>query len=294
MKRHWRGALPLPVSFWGAGLVILLGTYAIGEFMAWQDSKLIEIHVELVAECIAFAVLTVVWTWWGVGTWRSATRRSRTGARWWASSAKLVAGLGMVLSLYLWAADAFLMIGDTLSDIAGDPLLGHAGVRVIAGGTELEVYGTITRTQARVLDKALAYGRPVTRVRFDSTGGRADAGLEIKHIIEAHGVDTLVENECSSACVFAFLGGKHRWVTEQARVGFHRIRSFGADDPGTSDTVRRIMANAGIEPDFLDKAFATPFTSMWYPSLDELLASGVITGVVPGEADVDKPVAQTH
>lgn len=288
IKRHWRGDLPLAVSFWGVGGLLVLGTRALGKTRMWESSLFLDIHIDLVVDLVDYGLQLAGWVWWCVGTWRCASRRIRIGERLWrARSTKVAVGVVTSLILYIWAASALTVIGDTLSNISGDTRLRQNGVRVIADGRELEVYGTITRTVSRVLDKAIEYGPPVVRIRFNSLGGRADAAFEIKRIIEAHGLDTLVEKECTSACVFAFLGGKHRWAAPQARMGFHRVASYGQDDRASTDTVRQILMEAGVAPGFLAKAFSTPPTSVWYPSLDELLAAGVITGIAR-DGDVDR------
>jgi hypothetical protein len=59
-------------------------------------------------------------------------------------------------------------------------------------------------------------------VWLSSIGGDIDAGMELGRLLRRLGVYTLVgkDDQCLSACVFAFMGGERRSVT--GRLGIHR------------------------------------------------------------------------
>ena len=64
---------------------------------------------------------------------------------------------------------------------------------------------------------------PKARIVFlQSGGGLADQGAQIGEIIRARGLDTSAFGVCASACLLAYLGGKERYKSKDARIGFHR------------------------------------------------------------------------
>jgi hypothetical protein len=76
---------------------------------------------------------------------------------------------------------------------------------------------------------------PPGTVRLNSLGGNLMAGVALGEKIRTLGLSTEVgatQDEadktagiCASACAYAFLGGKARFLEENARLGFHRFYS---------------------------------------------------------------------
>jgi hypothetical protein len=76
---------------------------------------------------------------------------------------------------------------------------------------------------------------PPDTVRLNSLGGSLTAGVTLGEKIRTLGLNTEVGSTqgeadktagtCASACAYAFLGGKARFLAENARLGFHRFYS---------------------------------------------------------------------
>jgi hypothetical protein len=66
-------------------------------------------------------------------------------------------------------------------------------------------------------------------VVFQSPGGNLRAGIEIGRAIHLKGFATLVPDtvQCASACALAWLGGRIRYMSNTAQVGFHAVESEG-------------------------------------------------------------------
>ena len=62
-------------------------------------------------------------------------------------------------------------------------------------------------------------------VVFQSPGGNLLAGIEIGKAIHLKGFATFVPDtvQCASACALAWLGGRVRYMSNSARVGFHAV-----------------------------------------------------------------------
>ena len=71
----------------------------------------------------------------------------------------------------------------------------------------------------------IALGSENALVVFRSPGGNLIAGIEIGKAIHLKGFSTGVPDgvECASACALAWLGGRVRFMSETARVGFHAV-----------------------------------------------------------------------
>jgi hypothetical protein len=72
-----------------------------------------------------------------------------------------------------------------------------------------------------------AADRPL--LRLQSPGGRIAESVSLARLIRRHSLDTYVESECDSACTVAFLSGRERIATLDARLGFHRSSIVGID-----------------------------------------------------------------
>ena len=103
--------------------------------------------------------------------------------------------------------------------------------RVPAGGAdEVRVFlsGTITREDlegAAVLMNLLKSGKQKiagNTVWLASNGGDIDTGMDLGRLLRKAGIYTFVgkNDQCMSACVFAFMGGERRGVA--GRLGIHR------------------------------------------------------------------------
>jgi hypothetical protein len=92
-----------------------------------------------------------------------------------------------------------------------------------SGGPDIIfVVGDLTTgDDRRFIDVALNSEKAI--VAFQSPGGNLLAGIEIGKAICLKGFATFVPDtvQCSSACALAWLGGRVRYMSNRARVGFH-------------------------------------------------------------------------
>jgi hypothetical protein len=81
-------------------------------------------------------------------------------------------------------------------------------------------------------------------VLFQSGGGNLLAGIEIGKAIHLKGFATFVPDtvQCASACALAWLGGRVRYMSDTAQVGFHAVY---VDMVGGRLLVRRATPSLG-------------------------------------------------
>ena len=144
----------------------------------------------------------------------------------------------------------------------------------------------------------------ISTVNLNSSGGSAGAGLEIFRVLSDFNVDTVVSNECSSACINIFLAGNVRWLHLGALLGFHRpdwdavsmqeyLNNYKEEEKW-SDTFEfsnwiqkdTILITSKIFKNYTDAGVNVSFTvdtlkidndDMWYPSRQELTSAGVVS-----------------
>jgi len=135
--------------------------------------------------------------------------------------------------------------------------------RVPAGGAqEVRVYlsGPITRedvVSAGVMAGLLKSGKQKVAdnaVWFASDGGDIDAAMDLGRLLRRIGVFALVgkDDQCLSACVFAFMGGERRVVA--GRLGIHRpflpVVMDTPDRQGRFRYLQKVLKNYIEELDF--------------------------------------------
>jgi len=127
-----------------------------------------------------------------------------------------------------------------------------------------------------------------TRVVLSSQGGSIYEGRGLAILIQNHDLDTHVDDECSSACTLAFIGGKKRTLVATAKLGFHqysmnylnRHQTVPFFDPvKEQEKDRLLMLQRGISKEFVDKVFDKTYQDIWYPDHASLLRSGVVHAI---------------
>ncbi len=118
-------------------------------------------------------------------------------------------------------------------------------------------------------------------------GGLIEEGWAIATLIRTNNLSTIVRGDCESACTLAFVAADDRTITATGRLGFHVARFVGWH---AADEIERWISyfeSRGVESQFIRRGLAVPATEMWYPTVEELQAAGVVLTVV----DTVKPSA---
>lgn len=152
---------------------------------------------------------------------------------------------------------------------------------MINNDTGLLLTGELRQGTAEAFALAMNRSPSVTAVTLDSKGGLLEEAEILAKSISQHGLDTNVKRECSSACTFVFLAGKHRCVAEGARIGFHAasyVRDLSRKTfQGVADYQRNLYVKAGVSGPFVSAIMETPNSRVWYPSRQDLFEAGVTT-----------------
>jgi hypothetical protein len=155
-------------------------------------------------------------------------------------------------------------------------------INLLPGGTEIEYSGRIAFGASGALRSALNDHPSVKILHLNSKGGSVGDARQLQYLVQDRGLTTVVDAQCLSACTLVFLAGVERYMTPGAKLGFHREKAMGASQAEINmfeETDAQHMLALGISSSFVDKAFSTPSSDMWIPTVEELKAGHVITDV---------------
>jgi hypothetical protein len=214
--------------------------------------------------------------------------------------------LSFALAAFIAGTSGHRALADTT---APPPRIHHAHFfRVLNQGSELEFYGEIVAGVANEFAALLKANPHATIIHLNSEGGSVREARRMSVMVNAAHLRAITDTYCYSACVLVFLGADERYMTPDAEIGFHHESAPGASAEelrAWEKTDEDFMARRGLPPSFLQHAFSTPASQIWTPTLSELTAANVVSGVrsdfavagFPGktaEEQVDAMLAQSH
>jgi hypothetical protein len=156
------------------------------------------------------------------------------------------------------------------------------------GKKEYSIEGIIDHGISRDFGLLLERQPGGTRVVLASQGGAIYEARALAILIQKHELDTHVNDECSSACTLAFLGGKRRSLAASAKLGFHQYSmaylnrhqvSPFHDPVKEQDRDRLFMLQRGLGKEFVDRVFEKQYQDIWYPDQASLLRFNVVQSI---------------
>ncbi|MEC4890823.1 MAG: hypothetical protein RI101_12260 [Nitrospira sp.] len=289
---HWRGDLPLGLSFWVNYLGINVLAYFI--FVKCIDSVLAEnslLHAQLRLVVLYFSSFLLS-PWQIIGLWRSAQNHLlMKRPAFWARCAQascIFIGASVFwssLSIFEWTGMVFRDSGYKYT------------VTVIHHPQddfdEIVVSGFMGPGIADKVKDELANTPKAFIVTLELVGGLLQQAEKIGELIEKRQLATYTGTQCDSACTYAFMAGSSRILHSDGRLGFHAFQWIGPDwfnmnNSQANEGGTAYFRKRGVRPKFIEKAFSVPGTDMWHPSVEELIDAGVVTHTYDGSKFVDR------
>jgi hypothetical protein len=223
---------------------------------------------------------------------------------WTAVLAALVAGLAG-LRLVTTASGAARLVGAAgllagawcLAQLSSEePRIRLSGFWAVASGVvrpatitydpasqRIQLNGPLARGTAVALRDVLAAAPNAHTLELTSLGGLVDEARWVGIQIERRGMDTLVSDECASACVDIFASGRRRLMYPDALLGLHSASSLPSDTAGVEAANREFVERLykiGVEPRFLMYGTETPAEDIWISTARQAYLAGLATEVV--------------
>ncbi len=276
--RHWRGELSLPVAWWvnGVGLTALsigLDLFAgIRGLLPEADTRL-EFSAFLAA---GIGLLLLLPAWQVIGIIRAADRHAESVGT--ILAARFTQALTTVLTILL-AMRFLIFVGESVPGARLAWNFGGYSVTVTHSGRVLEIRGGFNYGLADDVARTLAANPGVRRVRLESGGGALSEARKLRRLILERELDTDSTGQCSSACVSAYIAGRHRLLHRAARIGLHLPRNpgFGLRGPLTAVYAPELayFARRGVPPWFRARWIASG-RRFWYPTPEQLWRAGIV------------------
>jgi ATP-dependent protease ClpP protease subunit len=288
--KHWKGELPLSVSYWlnCFGITVLLSAF--GRFVFSKSSDLNSAFglgfLCFLMLLYLFAVFLIT-IWQNVGLWRAANEyNKKPKASMWGDVAKLGVVIGTLHSFADFITYHLPQSKELISIVSGDKGIPPFTITVLPGGKDLFFQGGIRSGSANEFKRILEAVPQATVLQIDSVGGRISEAKKIGDLVKARGMSTFCSGTAQSAASLILMNGRKRYVTPDARVGFHAGSFPGATkemSEAMDSEIEEIMQRGGVSKAFIKKVLATPNSSMWFPSFEEMLEAGFITDQSFGE-----------
>jgi hypothetical protein len=270
----WRGQVSVKYAFgnfyWPI-VFLFFGQYALAQqlsgshYTEWKRDTLIT-GVRILY-LIALAIGSLI-------GWRSVEHNSPDGSSHTRVRKILIVFVSALLA-WLTVGSREFAIGRILTDSTKTALGSAYEFRILYPGTDLQVSGDVLYGLSDRLAEELAAHPEVRRLRLRSDGGMVDEARAAAKIVSVHNLDTVVGDECSSACTIIFMAGRTRILEPKGRLGFHAARTpdpFAIQAP----ILGEIYASFGIEPRFVAHVEAVKPPDLWYPTRAELIAARVL------------------
>jgi len=290
IAKHWRGELTLATSYWIN--VFFVGAAFAVAFTLLEGSDLFQtnllLHIQLAVGLMLLAVPVTIWQIGGC--WRAARNHIRKTERsFWARVVQVLLVLGVMQAIVQWTVAApaiveYVKIASRTEDFT------EYTITLLGDGDEVKISGHLAFGIDREFKSVLQDNPDIWIIHLDSTGGRLDPARKTRDIIEQYGLATYVPNQCHSACLLLFMAGSTRILNMDGKLGFHRYRFPGAEDDEISQEIsidKAYFERRGLRNEFLERAFQTESSQFWFPTIDELIANGVITHTFDGQDFVE-------
>lgn len=286
IRKHWRGELSLATAFWINVFLLNIGVRLLQIGLNENPSIENPVTASRIAIIYLFLAITIIYPWQIIGLWRTCNHHITTHGRHFI--ARAVQGL-IILGIFLTfgqARNSWPVYKDLYHIAFQDDELGDYSLRLIKDDSLLYLQGPLSFGVSGEVKQVIQKNSNIEGIILDSVGGRLYEGRELSKLITFHRLNTYSLNGCYSACTTVFISGENRFLGVGANLGFHQyyptFKNIGVyiDTKKEQEKDLRIFQSQGIEPDFLEKLFDTSHDDLWYPTVDEMLAAGVIQSVI--------------
>ncbi len=287
LRRHWRGEYGLLRSFL-VNVVLISGIFVLGLANGMSAVAPSLSAQPLIASLVVFgAIALAICIWQIVGLVRSLLKAKQRGLSGGARA------LGW--TLIIWPIAAAALAGLLLLGVwvrYGDPAHARDGssYRLTQRDNVLVFQGDVIWPMVQDFRTRLQADPQINTLVLHSGGGDVIAARRVNDLLRTRTMTTVVPEACHSACTIMFAAGQRRFASPNARIGFHATSIILMDEMMTrimnALTLRNDRQNAnyylaaGFDPQFVERAVATPSTELLTLPVSELQRLRVVTDIL--------------
>jgi len=147
----------------------------------------------------------------------------------------------------------------------------------------IQLSGSLEFGLTRNLESMLQEYPAVTGLVLDSEGGVVSEARGVARVVRENNLSTRVDNRCYSSCTLIFISSDRRAIGPAGKLGFHQyavadskmVLQTDPDQEQARDA--DIFLDQGVSPEFVERLYSEPHSSLWEPTRDEMLQFGLIT-----------------
>ena len=220
-----------------------------------------------------------VLVWQLTGGWRACDNHVRDGG---AMAVTWTGYAALLITLIL----ALLQLTDGVAKqvtVQPPPAPISKALRLTDQNTTIHIEEPLDWPLFSAFETALTEHNSITTVALNSTGGMVFTGRALARLIEKYQLNTVVTQQCFSACSLVFMAGKSRTLEAGAELGFHRYamqQSFQLpmlDIEQELNRDRQFFIKQGMSPAFASLVFNADPNTLYKPDTETLLNAGVLT-----------------
>lgn len=290
---HWRGELPLPLSFWIHGALIgLLCSLAAGALLTRIDITDAPLRWPALAALFGWPLLLAIQAWGFVGAWRSAGAANRDGrSAVWVHGCRLAVAAGAAGALLSTGLHFLPRVPEFIRIVLGTDPRGQVMATRSADGHRLRLKGWLGIGDGARVRQLIAGAPQVRLLELDSPGGRFDEALALADALRGQGWTIRVRGTCRDACTLVFMAGQVRQLLPGAEWSVHRPPAAVFNPLFTQIAKRELAARyrqAGLPDSLVKMSLAMPPAHRWTSTWGELAAAGIVS-TPPYPLDIDVP-----
>ncbi len=291
IKKHWKGQLPLGVSFWVNyfGLYVFFIVFA--KLLTGRRSYLSPIQAARFG-LLLLVMVAITYPWRIVGMWRCCTNYAAThhaSVRVILIRFIIIVGVLLTACIHItyWPLYKQRFVHSFFKDYMAQYTL-----TLQEDNTLLHLEGSMGFGLSRDVKKILAENPKIEGIILDTPGGRAYEGRQLAKLVQQHGLDTYSKVGCCSAGTIPFLAGNKRYLASGCPLVFHRGKKFEyVDKRFDAEKIQRkdfqIYPSKEIERAFFDKAISElKANEYWIPTTQELLDARVVHEIILDDQDI--------
>lgn len=278
--RHWRGESGFWKSLLVFAILIPIVVYFVSLQWVGKWSVLDAPRSRMLQGIIGFSLIGAVAIWQFVGMWRASSTSKEPERSWFTRwLARSISAITAVIGLMMVTAAPSGLI-ELHAAATDQDEIGRQGHSVEADEETLQITGYMSWGLLDQVKNAFSENPGINTVILTSPGGHAAVGVRLYDLFRAHGVDTVADGLCGSACTIAFIGGKERILNKGAKLGFHSAAGSGRTlVEAANNKLITTFREFGAGDDFIAQLIATPPEDVWYPDRKQLFANHIVTTV---------------
>ncbi len=284
---HWHGKLSLRVSLW-VNMISLIAVISYAEL--YFLTRLASSTEHLVAFTLGSLLITrlIIYPWQLIGLFRAIEydfleHRNILKSRSLQALSLLTVLFTMVYSIgTLQGTFSYLK---QLERYSKKPEAANYQLMINNDNKSLLISGNLDIGITDAVRAKLKSYPGIKSAVLSSGGGHIYEGRGLAKVFTKFKLDTYVEEECSSACTTAFMGGVNRYLAAEGKLGFHQYKvetkNHGKIVPFYDLRIEQqrdleLFKSRGVKQQFLDRMYEQPAHSIWFPKHSTLRESLII------------------